>query len=339
VALAQPIPRPPRWTDKHQGLIEEFTAWIGDNDLRTETIQHVWVNFSNEEKHIGALGYWLKRNIQDAFFRNQVWGKEWTTHHDQFMGWCTSWITDPEIQDCVIASLRVALLERKVPPKQPSYWIRRIINPAFREECKKRSIPQANQWTEDTYKKALALAALQGIPKDIRDSVVSRVWRKLTIAVEPIGDLEHWMNNVISTEFASEIKEATRDNGYEWPVLKQVHGTKDDVDRALRAEENKESWKAKLLDQGDIELEETGPSYPMKQDNVILLDKLFQEHKKRNGVLGELSIVIMWLSSDDVGYTYSELGQHFRTSPDEIDAFVQHDYADVTRIAKERGIL
>jgi hypothetical protein len=339
VALAQPIPRPPRWTDKHQQLLEEFTAWIEDEDLRTETIQHVWVSFRNEQKRIGALGHWLKRNIQDAFFRNQVWRKEWTNHNDQFMGWCTSWITDPEIQGYVIASLREALLERTVPPKQPSYWIRRIINPAFREECKKRSIQQANQWTEDTYIQAFTLATRQGIPEDIRDSVVSRVWRKLTIAAEPIENLEHWMNNVISTEFASEIKHATRDKGYKWPVLKQVQGNKNDVDRALRAEENREQWKDKLLDQGDVELVETGPSYCMNLETRILLDELFQEHKKRHGLLGELSVLIMQLSRDGVGYTPSELSQHFRISPDEIDAFIQHDYADVTRIAEERGIL
>ncbi len=79
--------RPSRWTDRHQKLAEELTSWITNPDLRTATINQVLEYFKNEKKVIGDLERWIKRAIQNAFFRKQIWGKAWTSEHDQFMEW------------------------------------------------------------------------------------------------------------------------------------------------------------------------------------------------------------------------------------------------------------
>jgi hypothetical protein len=327
---------PSRWTDRHQKLAEELASWIVDADLRTATIHQVWEYFRNEKKRIGDLERWLRRAIQGAFFWKQIWGKEWSSQHQQFAEACTTWITDRDIRNQVASRIRPELEKRKTPPKNPSYWVRRIINDDFREECKRRSIPTANQWTDETWELARKLAAKQGIPKDMRDSVISQVWRKFVGAVEPIAILENWMNNVIRSEYNTEITDMQGEGPVQWQILTQVPGTKQQVDNELGAPNKKEYWRAHVLEDQDEHVEETGPSSPMPApDNHMFLEKLFQVHEEKSGLLGKLSTVVIYLCSDEVGYTSSELGEHLQTSSEEIENFIDHDYGELTLIAKE----
>ena len=333
--------RPSRWTDRHQKLAEELTSWITNPDLRTATINQVLEYFKNEKKVIGDLERWIKRAIQNAFFRKQIWGKAWTSEHDQFMEWCATWIPDADIRRQVICCVREKFLIGKVPeiqPKKPSFWIRRIMNPAFRRECKKRGIPLANKWTEEHTIRARELAVKQGIHEDRRDSVVSRVWHQFSIAVEPIENLEHWMNNVISTHDASDISEMTEDSGGgKWPILTQVEGSKKYVDDAVRAQHEAEQRKTRFLEEQEMMFKgETGPlSPPPAPENDLFFEKLFQEHEKRSGLLGKLSKLVMDLCRAEVGYTASELGEHFQVPEMEIETFIEHDIAELALIARE----
>jgi len=343
---AKPQIRPARsrWTDRHKKLAEELTSWIANPDLRTATIHQVLEYFENENKAIGDLERWVRRAIQDAFFRRQIWGKKWTAEHDQFAEWCAAWIPDADIRRQVISCVREKFLKHKVPkvePKNPSFWIRRIMNPAFRSECKKRGIPLANDWTEEHAIRARELATKQGIPEDRRDSVVSRVWYQFSIAVEPIENLEHWMNNVISTQDASDISETTEDaGGGTWPILTQGRGSKKDVDDAVRAQHEAEQRKARFLEEQEMLFKsETGPLCPKPPLEIqLFLDRLFREHDKKSGLLGKLSRVVMKLCSEEVGYTPSEISDFFNCDSYEIDDFIDHDFLELRLIAKGFGV-
>jgi hypothetical protein len=67
--------------------------------------------------------------------------------------------------------------------------------------------------------------------------VISQVWKKFVAEVKPIENLQHWMNNVISSEYRVEIRDATGErSGIQWQLLKQTRGAKAQVDRELAAE-------------------------------------------------------------------------------------------------------
>jgi hypothetical protein len=139
-----PVQKVRTWTDEHERFARELSIWIPQPDIRDLIIAKVRERFGREQKAVGDLQRWLMRAIQDAFFLERLAGNGWSDEHQGFAQWCTAWITDDEIRSQAISFLRVSFEKLKKLPKKPSYWIPRITNRTYRNECKQRGLSMAN---------------------------------------------------------------------------------------------------------------------------------------------------------------------------------------------------
>lgn len=127
---------------------------------------------------------------------------------------------------------------RKIPPKNPTYWLIRAVNGAFRAELDKRAISRANLLSCDDYDKIRELVRRRrSIPEDRVDDVVAHVWERFNNAVSKIRNLEHWANSVISDCHLDVIYEESGRSSEVvlWRPIKTSKGTKEQVERELAA--------------------------------------------------------------------------------------------------------